>query len=94
MIHNSAPPLALFKGKTAPPSEVTLFSKTAPGWTRFGSTFFLSVVSDHPGGVLVKTSKKAQGAQLATFFLCMSGEECNEVDAEVPHNGWVEENLN
>ncbi len=32
----------IIKGKTAPPSEVAPFSKTAPGWSRFGSTFFLS----------------------------------------------------
>ncbi len=50
MVRNSAPPLALFwchlqtwllRGKTAPPSKVAPFSKTVPGWSRFGSTFFL-----------------------------------------------------
>ena len=30
------------KRLTAPPSEVAPFSKTAPGWSRSGSTFFLS----------------------------------------------------
>ena len=30
----------------APPSKVALFSKTAPGWSRFDSTFF-SVYSKH-----------------------------------------------
>ncbi len=30
----------LLREKTAPPSEVAPFSKTAPAWSRFGSTFF------------------------------------------------------
>ncbi len=36
--------IMIVKEKTAPPSKVALFSKTAPGWSRFGSTFF-SVMS-------------------------------------------------
>ena len=32
----------IIKEKMAPPSKVAPFSKTAPGWSRFGSTFFLS----------------------------------------------------
>ena len=32
----------IIKEKTAPSSKVAPFSKTAPGWSRFGSTFFLS----------------------------------------------------
>ncbi len=35
--------LLIQEKKTAPPSKVAPFSKTAPGWSRFGSTFFLSV---------------------------------------------------
>ena len=31
------------------------------------------IVSDHPGGVLVKTSKKAQGAQSATPIIYATG---------------------
>ena len=34
----------LLREKTAPPSEVAPFSKTAPGWSRFGSTFFSVIV--------------------------------------------------
>ncbi len=33
----------IIKEKSAPLSKVALFSKTAPGWSSFGSTFFLSV---------------------------------------------------
>ncbi len=35
----------IIKGKMASPSKVAPFSKMAPGWSCFGSTFFLSVVS-------------------------------------------------
>ena len=47
MVRNSAPLVALFwclnmiiKEKTASPSKVAPFSKTAPGWSHYGFTFF------------------------------------------------------
>ncbi len=52
MVHNLAPPLALFwchlnmiiKEKTAPPFELAVFSKASPGWSRFGSSWFLTEI--------------------------------------------------
>ncbi len=41
------------------------------------------IVSDHPGGVLVKTSKKAQGAQSATPIICATGTKMEFVKLQI-----------